>query len=240
MDPEDVKIRAIIDYANKVLTATGVQNGASDMELFWIEDEGAPCVTDLNARWTALMWNNGLDMENMITGNNQITATVNALLDGVAFNQMPSIPPFNQHGAIIFALPHHTGIIKATPAMEVVKKLPSYFTSFNEGLVAGKVIKKLYNSHPTLYIELAHKDKKVLDKDYDLIIGLENSDHFFDIAPVLGKRSLTALRHGGVGLRGYWQPAIVALAIVTVSAVCALVAILRRNVRDDTEYSAIK
>merc|ERR1712048_392782 len=144
------------------------------------------------------------------------------VLDGVAFNQMPSIPPFKQHGAIVFALPHHTGIIKATPGMEVAKKLPSYFTSFNEGLVAGKVIEKLYNSHPTLYIELAHKDKKVLDKDYDLIIGLENSDHFFDIAPVMAARglrpSLTALRHGGVGLRGHWQAAIVALAIVTVSA----------------------
>merc|ERR1712187_846169 len=87
MDPKEQKTKAIIEYANKVLDATGLQNGASDMEVFWLEDEGTPCVTDLNARWTALMWNNGLDMENTITGNNQIKATVNALLDGDAFNQ---------------------------------------------------------------------------------------------------------------------------------------------------------
>merc|ERR1711959_513301 len=99
-----------MNYANKVLDATGLQNGASDMEVFWIEAEGRPCVTDLNARWTALEWHNGLDLENMITGNNHITAAVNAWLDGDAFNAMPSVPSINQYGAIVFNLPRKTGV----------------------------------------------------------------------------------------------------------------------------------
>merc|ERR1719181_2138713 len=37
MDPKDQKTMAIMDYANKVLDATGLQNGASNMEVMWLE-----------------------------------------------------------------------------------------------------------------------------------------------------------------------------------------------------------
>ena len=61
-----------------MLDATGVRTGASDMEVMWLEEEGGPCLVDLNARWTALMWTDGLALEKAIAGNDQITATVNA------------------------------------------------------------------------------------------------------------------------------------------------------------------
>jgi len=237
MDPADAKIKAIIDYANKVLDATGVQNGASDMELFWIEEEGAACVTDLNARWTALQWQDGLALENALTGNNQITATFNALLDEDAFNKMPVVPFVSQHGAIVFAMAHETGTVQGIPGMELTKKLPSYFGSFNEGLVRGKVIEKLYNSHPCLFILLADKDKAVVDKDYNLLIDLELSLRYFDFAPLPSHLSLRALRHSSGKspiLAG------VALALITAAGALALVAMSRRNVPDDTGYVTIQ
>merc|ERR1712232_57315 len=150
MDPEDAKIRAIIDYANGVLDATGNMNGASDMEVFWLEEEGTPCVVDLNARWSALMWKDGLALTNALTGNNHIAATCNAFLDGDAFNRMPSVPSVNEDGAIVFIVPRQTGIIQDVPGMAVAKRLPSYFGGHNEGLFGGKVIEKLYNSHPEI------------------------------------------------------------------------------------------
>jgi len=239
MDPKDAKIKAIIDYANAVLTATGVQNGASDMEVFWIEEEGAACVTDLNARWTALQWQDGLALENALTGNNQITATFNALLDEDAFNKMPFVPSVNQHGAILFGMPRQTGIIEGVPGMEVAKKLPSYFGSFNEGLFRGKVIEKVYNSHPCLFIMLADKDKAVMDKDYNLLIDMQLSvpSLLFDIVPLPSHLSLTALRHSSGNSP---QLAGVALALVTVGGALACFAMSRRSVPDDTDYVTIQ
>merc|ERR1719446_1277758 len=125
MDPKDQKTMAIMDYANKVLDATGLQNGASNMEVMWLEDEGTPCVVDLNARWSALMWDDGLELEKVISGNDQITATMNAWLDGDAFAAMPAVPEIKQHGAIVFGNAPFTGILTANPGLAVAKALPS-------------------------------------------------------------------------------------------------------------------
>jgi biotin carboxylase len=237
MDPKEPKIKAIIEYAHKVLDAAGVNNGASDMEVFWIEDEGAACVTDLNARWTALMWHDGLLLENTITGTNQITATIDALLDPEAFNKMPSMPSINQQGAILFTLPHHTGTVMDVPGLRVAKNLPSYFSSFNEGLFRGKVIEKVYNSHPAIFILLANKEKSVVENDYNLLIDLQYSDGFFDMVVAPAHTSFLALRHSGGGQQ---LAAISALAMVTVAATWALVTISRRKVRDHTAYVTIE
>merc|ERR1719195_2109571 len=155
MDPNDQKTKAIIDYANKVLDATGLQNGAADMEVFWLEEEETPCVVDLNARWTALMWHDGLALEKAIVGNDQITATINAYLDGDAFNEMPLVPPLRQRGAIIFTNVWHTGILSGVPGLAIAKKLPSYFGSYNERAIVGEVIKKYTSGNPPITLLFA-------------------------------------------------------------------------------------
>jgi len=238
MDPQDQKIQAIIYYANKVLDATGLRNGAADMELIWLEEEGRPCVVDLNARWTALMWKNGLALEKATVGNNQITATVNAYLDGDAFDEMPLVPSMQQHGAVIFAYAREVGFLRDIPGLAVAKQLPSYFGSYNEMLV-GTRIQKLPTSHPCLFILLAHREKAVVDDDYDRIIGLENSYAFFDIVQRAGNTSLTALRSSVGGLPGHRLPAIAAFALLTVVSAFTFAAMSLQRVRDDTEYLAI-
>lgn len=240
MHPKDRKTKAIIDYANKVLDATGVYNGASDMEVKWLEDEGTPCLVDLNARWTALMWHDGLALEKAIVGNDQITATVNAYLDGDAFDKMPAVPSVARHGAIIFTNVFHSGILTGIPGMAVATKLPSYFGSYNERAVLGKPIEVYTAGNPPITILLAHKDEAVVDADYNRIIEMECSNKFWEIAQSTGYAFLPALSSGDGDLPSQWLPAIGALAMVAVAALMAIAAVSRRNIQDGTEYLSIE
>jgi len=239
MNPEDPKIATIIDYSNKVLDATGLANGAADMEVMWLDDEDAPCLVEINARWTALMWHDGLRLERAVTGNDQITATINAYLDGEAFNKMPAVPAVSQYGAIIFTNVWHTGILDGLPGMAVTEKLPSYFGSYNKYAVVGKVLKKFTAGDPPITVLLANDDEAVVDADYDRIIGLENADAFWRMRNA--DASTTALRLGGSlpGQRMPALPAVVALAALGVAAALALFARSRRGTQDGTEYIII-
>lgn len=232
-NPQDKRIAAIIDYANKVLDATGFKNGAADMEVFWLEEEGTPCVVDLNARWTALMWEDGLNLEQAITGNDQITATINAYLDGDAFDAMPAVPAMKQHGAIIFGNAPFTGILRGNPGLAVAKTLPSYFGSYDENAFVGKVIRKNTAGDPPLTLLLADKSSNVVQADYNRLIGLENSESFFAITPSNAGTALTELRPDSGSLP---LPAFAALAMLAVAVAVGLVASSRRSVRDSTEY----
>jgi hypothetical protein len=189
MDPRDEKTKAIIDYANKVLDATDLRNGASDMEVFWLEDEGTPCVVDLNARWTALMWHDGLALEQKVAGHDHITATISAYLDGDAFNSIPSVPSLRQHGALAFVNSFRRGILKSIPGLAVAEKMPSYLGISNKDAVVGNLIVKysgFHTQHTPLYVLLGSKDKAVLDADYEHIIDLEVSNAFYDVTPHTG------------------------------------------------------
>jgi len=240
MDPEDQKTKVIIDYANKVLDATGLRNGASDMEVIWVEGESTPCVIDLNARWGALMYHDGLELMKELTGSDQITSTINAYLDGDAFNKMPLVPSLKQHGAMTFMYVHHTGIVEGIPGQAVAKKLPSYFGSSNEP-ARGTIASDVWSILPETIV-LIHKDKAVVDADYNRIIALEYSDKFFDIVPSAGHTLLTALRPGDGSLPGHRLPAIAASAsaLAAIAAASALAAMSRRNARDATDYLPIE
>jgi hypothetical protein len=238
LDPKEKRTQKMIEYAHKVLTATGVQNGASDMEMFWLEDEDQPCVTDLNARWTSLMWKSGLDLEKSLTGVDQITATANALLDKDTFDRMPVIPSLNKQGAILFVMLHHVGTIKDIPGMKLVEKLPSYRSSFYSGLYQGMGISHLTNGDPDIKIELAHEDKAVVDKDYNYIMNLEFSKMFYDIVPE--HSSFLALRQRGDSSLAQWLPTTVALMMFTIAVVLVFVRKSSSAVEEGTEYVIIQ
>lgn len=240
MDPEDPKTKIIMDYHKKVLDATGLQNGACDMEVFWIEDEGQPCVTDLNARWSATMWHDGLKLEQELAGHDQITATINAYLDSTAFNELPAVPSLKKNGALVFSNVFHTGILKSIPALAVAEKMPSYLSTYKKDAVVGQEIKKFTAGQPPITILLANTDKTVLDADYEHLIDLEYSNDFFDITPSTGDMSLTALRPRSHGLRSQRLPVIATLAVLAVATVLALVAMSQRKVPDGTEYITIE
>jgi hypothetical protein len=246
MNQEDEKIAIIIDYVNKVLDATGIQNGASDVEVIWLEDEGRPCINDVNARWSALMWDDGLALEKAIAGNEQITATVNAYLDGDAFDALPPAPIFKQYGALVFGNIWHAGILEGMPGLALAKTLPSYFGCVNAhgGDLPEKGMMMEKNNgasvHSPLTVILVNENKDVVDADYDRLIDLMTSDAFFDIRPSTSHTSLRALHPGDRGFLGHSIPAIAASAMLVVAAVLAAGAISRQNVRDGTEYLTIE
>jgi len=185
------------------------------------------------------MWHDGLALEKATVGNNQITATVNAYLDGDAFDEMPPVPSLQQHGAVIFAYARETGFLRDIPGLAVAKQLPSYFGFYNE-IPVGMRFQKLPTSHPCLFILLAHREKAVVDDDYDRIIGLENSYVFFDIRQLTGNTLITALRSSVGGLQGHRLPVIAVLALLTVASAFAFAAMSLQRVRDGTEYLAIE
>jgi hypothetical protein len=236
MDPKDQKTKTIMEYANKVLDATGLRNGASNMEVMWLEEEGTPCVVDLNPRWSALMWDDGLELEKVISGNDQITATINAYLDGDAFDDMPPVPAVTQHGALLTTQLFHEGILRSIPGLAVVKQLPSYLSSYNVFARAGNLM--IPSDMSPLKIILVDKKQAVVDADYNTIMELVISGSFYDIMPL--NRPTTSLGRGYGTLPGSRLPAIAVMAILAVAAVLALAARLRRNVQDGTEYLAIE
>jgi len=243
MDPKEQKTKVLIDYANKVLDATGLQNGAVDMEVIWLEEEDTPCVVDLNARWTGLMWHDGLALAKATVGNDQITATVNAYLDGDAFNKMLPAPSMKQHGALFWPEVFYTGILREIPGLAVAKKLPSYFGTYwkpDDPIVMGKLLKVQHASTSPMAILFVHKEKAVVDADYDRLVGLDLSNAFFDVTPLAGHTSLTARRPGEGGLPGHQLPAVAALVVLAVAAVLVLAAMSQRNVPDGTEYLTIE
>jgi hypothetical protein len=199
------------------------------------------------------MWHDGLKLERALTGNDQITATINAYLDGDAFSKMPAVPSVQQHGAIIFTNAHYTGLLKGIPGLAVAKKLPSYFASFKDatrGAFVGKMIAMNTAGNPPLTILLADSDEAVLNADYNHIVTLEDSNRFYDIVPLPlhdtapeqqpSQKSLTALRQGDNALPGPRLPAVAAVAMLAVASVLALAAVSRRNARDGTDYLSIE
>jgi len=231
MDPRREKTKALIEYAHKALDATGVRNGASDIEVKWLEAEGTPCLVDLNARWTGLAWDDGLAIEKATTGNDQITATINAYLDGQAFKEMPRVPSMEQHGALVFPFNTHSGILTGVPGMAVAKRLPSYVGAHYKRAFVGKFIEKLNVSKAAITVLLAHKDEAVLYADYDRLIDLEYKDEFFDIAPLPQFRAA----HADVGgPSDFGRSALPALVVLTFATVVALVARLGQTAQEQT------
>jgi hypothetical protein len=232
MDPKEKKTQAIIDYVDGVLDATGFRNGASNMEVKWLEDEGTPCVIDLNPRWSACMWNDCLKLEQVLSGTDQITATMNAWLDGDAFNDMPLVPMVKQAGALVFTNFFHEGILKSVPGMAVVKKMPSYYSSFNVFANVGQLM--IPSDRAPIKVLLIDSEKAVLDADYNRIVKLETSGGFYDITP--SSTPITSLMSGQGVSSVSGLLAIAASALFVLALVLARVVWSRPNVQEGMEY----
>lgn len=242
MNPEEKKISAIMDYANDVLTATGVQNGASNMELFWVEGEEAPCVVDLNARWCGLTWDGGFGLVDQVIGYNQIEQTANAFLDGDAFQRMPAVPSVRASAALVFILPRQTGTIDSIPGLDIAKKLRSFSSVEFRSIAIGSVICWVSNNPPGIHINLIHSNQTVLDEDYKYIVDLELTNKFYGISRLKDKQcadeELSVLHDGALVSQHRPVPVVAALALAASVAALAFIA-TRRSARDDADYMTI-
>jgi len=195
MDPEDALTKTIIDYSNKVLDAVGLQNGAANTEVKYLENEQQPCLVEVNARWAGVNWNDGLAVEKACVGEDQITATFATYLDQQAFAKMPDVRPITQYGAVVFTINYQPGVLTGLPGLAVAKQSSSYLSSDIDSAsgLSGIMDKFLPKTTPDtipINIALASKNKKVLDKDYSHLIQIQTDRDFFKISPAAGITSL--------------------------------------------------
>jgi len=197
MDPADPKIQKIIEYGKGILTATGLHNGAANTEIKWLDNEDAPCLMEINARWAGINWGDGLTIEDHCLGKNIIQAAFESYLDKDAFDAMPDVRPMKCHAAIINTINFQAGILKGMPGLELAKKLPTYLSSDIDSAagLAGMLNKVLPLTTPNsipVNIAFASHDEAAVYRDYDYMIELQAANKFFDIAPAMLKGSLLA------------------------------------------------
>jgi hypothetical protein len=252
MDPNDELTKKIVKYGTGILDATGLRNGAANTEIKILEnDDDAPCLMEINARWAGINWGDGLTVEENCVGMDQIEATFKSYLDQDAFDAMPAVRPLSQHGAVVFGVNLRAGILKSIPGFEAVKKMPSYLSSDIDSAagIAGMLGKELALTSPTaipLAIGLAHADSSVVDADYDRIIDMENANVFFDTRPAqhpwLGTTSFLSAGYHAHTQRSLPTALAYILAGLVGMSAWILFAIFssKRQVRDDTMYLAIE
>lgn len=195
MNPDHPKIKAIINYGTQILEATGLENGAANTEIKWLDNEEVPCLMEINARWAGINWGDGLTVEDVCVGKNIIEAAFESYLDQDAFDSWPVVRPILQHGGVIFTINYQAGILKAIPGLEAAKKMPSYYDSDIDSAqgLAGMKGKELALTTPNsipVCIALVSKDPHVIDADYDRLIQMQTENKFFDISPVMLTGSL--------------------------------------------------
>lgn len=234
LDPEDALSKMLIDYSSKVLDATGLYNGAANLEAVFLEDEQTPCLMEVNARWAGLGWTDGYAVEEKCVGTNQISATFDAFLDPVAFEQMPAVRPIKEHGGLVFGVNYVSGILKGIPAVAAAEKCASYYST-SILCTVGKPLSKTTNGDAPIIITLIHKEKAKVDADYTNLIKLEQTDNgFFDIEPTADSAIITATRVDSSS--SLFVTVVVAGFLLGASAV----GIRRsREARDGTEYVAV-
>jgi len=182
----DPKIKAVIEYAHKVLDATGLKNGASNTEVKWLDNEEVPCLVEVNARWAGMNWHDGFAIENACMGNNQVAAAFTAYLDEDGFKKLPTIPEMKLWGTVASTINYQKGMVKAIPGLEAAKKYPSYYDSDMDCPSSNLVGKFLDKTNPDcipVLVAFVSQSKSVVDADYDRVISVMEAREFFDIEP---------------------------------------------------------
>lgn len=241
LDPNEEFTKRIIDYANKVLDATGLNNGAANTEVKYLEDEDAVCLVEVNARWAGIGWHDGLAVEHAATGLDQYNAAFTAYLDEEGFNNMPAVRPLKQHGAVVFAINYKPGVLRGVPGFNSAKKSDSFLDgAFDSGAAIGKMLPKTTPSTIPMNIALANEDKAVVDADYAHLLNMEKEGRFFNTVQTADIFE-SELRLDGASISSNGMVALMACAFVAgLAAVVLQVQPLQGEKPDDIEYLAIE
>jgi biotin carboxylase len=169
-----------IPYVHQCLSAMGMKNGPSHAKCIVTID--GPVLIELNFRahggdgsWCHLA-------RALTGGYSQVEASVDALLDPAAFEQLPDAPlgPFKAFGQQVHLVSHSAGEVTSMPGFQVMKHLPS-FVSLSTDVVVGSMVDYTTNlsTSPGICV-LLNKDESILKKDLDLLRYLEEINALFD------------------------------------------------------------
>jgi len=176
-DSEVAKI--LIGYTRAVLDAIGLKNGPSHGEVMMTAD--GPCLVEMNCRANGGDGNWRPLAKALTGGYSQVEASVDCYLDPEAFKRYPDKPPspFKAAGREVALVSYSEGIVKSTPAFEIIKNLPS-FVCLESGVKVGSHVKRSIDLATIAgHVILINNDPKVLQKDIDLIRYLEELNSLF-------------------------------------------------------------
>jgi len=172
--------KTLIAYTRSVLDALKIENGPSHGEVMMTED--GPCLVEMNCRCA------GCDgalspVQDALNGYSQVSVTLDAFLDELAFSKIPDITPspFLAGGQLLMLVSTRIGdIVGVTGYQEIskmsscVKVIPSYNLGQHLELsvdlftIAGLVI-------------LVNPDRKALQRDISAIRQMEVDGMLFDL-----------------------------------------------------------
>mmetsp|Transcript_22510 Transcript_22510/g.45033 ORF Transcript_22510/g.45033 Transcript_22510/m.45033 type:complete len:968 (+) Transcript_22510:360-3263(+) len=170
-----------IPYVRNVLDVFGVVNGPTHAECILTEDGQGPVLVELSIRphggdgsWSALS-------RALTGGYSQIEASVDAMLDPMAFEQMPNAPPspFLAYGLQVHLISYSAGEVIAAPGFEVIKRLPS-FASLSSSVGIGSNVEYTVDllTSPGVCL-LLNKDQPKLNKDLEYLRYTEEINALF-------------------------------------------------------------
>mmetsp|Transcript_3871 Transcript_3871/g.5772 ORF Transcript_3871/g.5772 Transcript_3871/m.5772 type:complete len:931 (-) Transcript_3871:263-3055(-) len=179
VDSESPEAKLLIPYALGVVDALQIRNGATHCEIMMTAD--GPCLVELNARahggdgnWQPLT-------KALCGGYSQVDATVDAYLNPDKFFSLPDKPPspFLASGQEVKLVSYSKGIVKATPAFEIFRMLPS-FVLLQTMIDVGSEVDYSTDLFTCIGgVILMHKDSEVVKRDHQFIRYAEEVNALF-------------------------------------------------------------
>lgn len=179
VDMNSPEANVLIPYVHGVLDAMKFKNGPSHGEVM-MTDQG-PCLVEMNCRahggdgcWRPLC-------RALTGGYSQVEVAVDALLDGPAFDRIPSRPcsPFQASGQEVILVSYSKGKVKSCPGYDVIRLLPS-FVYLETGVKEGSYVDYTIDLATGIgSVILINKDKATLEKDLNFIRYMEEFNGLF-------------------------------------------------------------
>jgi len=177
---ESAVARDLIQYTRRVIEALGIRNGATHSEVI-VDAEGSPCLVECNCR---AQGGNGewVPVIEPLSGYSQVSALIDAFLDGPAFDALPSEPqPFNGFGMLCFLVSYKEGTLVSSPGMTQLRQLRSHLGSALEVKEGARLVKTINVFTELGMATLLHEDPEAVEADYVRLHELCLDDNFLTV-----------------------------------------------------------
>ena len=180
IDPLSPEAQVLIPYVRAILDVLGVRNGPSHGEVIMTQD--GPCLVEMNCRahggdgnWRPLC-------QAMTGGYDQVSASVDAYVDPVAFDRLPHQPPspLLASGQCVDMVSYVEGTVKATPGYDLIQALPSFVCMETHIEPGSRVQKTVDLATDAGTCVLLHHDATVLARDLAIVRSLESTHSMFE------------------------------------------------------------
>ena len=126
MIESDDRVKELVAYQKRVLTAVGIMHGPSHGEVKWHQD--APVLVEVGARCHGAegFW---ATVSDEVLGYNQIDSTIDVFTDPAGFTSLPPVPMERKaHGGLKFVVSFDSGTLRGIhpKALAEIQSMPSY------------------------------------------------------------------------------------------------------------------